>query len=179
MTAAISHEEAKNFKNMCKTFALENLQKPNIGEHNSNAENLLPTAGTNASSAGPLVHETAFESIKEANAELQNLIRSNSSCSSTTNSSPVLNASFLPNIIKIDKAQKMSSMEMDQLLFYFPLRIKSMQHIITELSALLKTYYSTVSVKPFGSSTYGFGGNRTNFNICITAGKIGLGHYCF
>lgn len=88
-------------------------------------------------------------------------------------SSLVFNADkHLADIIDVNEIQRISQTEMDQLLLYSPYRIKSIQNIIDSLSILLNTYYSTASVAPFGSGTYAFGGERTNFNIFIKTGKM-------
>lgn len=51
------------------------------------------------------------------------------------------------------------------------LRIQNEQHILECLSRQLSTIDVLLRAVPIGSSTYGFGGSNTNFNVLINAGK--------
>lgn len=44
------------------------------------------------------------------------------------------------------------------------------EHILNTLNGYLNEFDSKIKLVPFGSSTYGFGGTRTNFNILASAG---------
>lgn len=50
-------------------------------------------------------------------------------------------------------------------------RIAYETKIINILSHYIKAFDSTLRLKIFGSTTYGFGGSRTNFNILVNTGK--------
>lgn len=91
----------------------------------------------------------------------------NGNANTTTNS-----VKKLEDAIKFDEILKSASIEMNQILTRSKRRIQREQEIIGLLTHLLTTFDSTIAVVPFGSATYGFGGNRTDFNILIVTGGI-------
>lgn len=50
-------------------------------------------------------------------------------------------------------------------------RISHENQILNLLMAQLRKFDSTLRMLPFGSTTYGFGGTNTNFNVLINTGK--------
>lgn len=50
-------------------------------------------------------------------------------------------------------------------------RISHENQILNHLMGQFRKFDSSLRIMPFGSTTYGFGGSNTNFNILIDAGK--------
>lgn len=77
----------------------------------------------------------------------------------------------LENIINIDDVYKQIPAEMNSLLSRPLFRVQHETQIINKLSFYFSIIDSKLKVMPFGSSTYGFGSQKTNFNILIKTGN--------
>lgn len=51
-------------------------------------------------------------------------------------------------------------------------RIRNEKNIMRIFTIYIESFDPTLIISSFGSSTYGFGGSNTNFNILINAGKF-------
>lgn len=64
----------------------------------------------------------------------------------------------------------------NECIFRTPQRTAYETKIINNLSHYLKAFDSTLQLKIFGSTTYGFGGSKTNFNILVSTGNERIHH---
>lgn len=192
-TAEIPKQEANNFKEMCQVFAAANLHDSTIDEY------LLKLSQARAVSSKSSHSGVCPRSIEKPNYEftdaslnsiqrfknvvsnLEKHANSEEACSSSGSniSTTYTNASGLSisngkkrleDAIKVDEILKSTIIEMNLILERSNSRIQSEQEIIEQLSFLLTAYDSSIAVVPFGSTTYGFGGKRTNFNILVITG---------
>lgn len=74
------------------------------------------------------------------------------------------------NVTRTEYISKLAKTGMMDLLSRSEDRIRSEKEIIDDLSHYFYTIDSTAVIFPFGSSTYGFGGLKTNFNILALSG---------
>lgn len=82
-----------------------------------------------------------------------------------TKSSPETNTGF-------DSMETRISEEAADLLVRTQDRIKWEEKILRLIDSLLSTFDTNLKLVPFGSSSYGFGGANTNFNILINASML-------
>lgn len=76
----------------------------------------------------------------------------------------------LEDLIKPEYVSKVAKLEMNDILSRTQDRIRNEIEIFQNLSYYFHTIDSTAKIIPFGSATYGFGGQRTNFNILAVSG---------
>lgn len=187
-TAEISKQEANNFKDMCRTFASAALLDQTIDEYLLKLSKMR--AASSIEKSNYELSEASLNSLqrfgdaipsleKQMNDEGASCSSGSSSIVSNNTSGTKANAGAhsitnsvkrLEDAIKVDEILKSSKIEMNLILTRSKSRIQSEQEIISLLSFLLTTYVSTITVTPYGSVTYGFGGNKTNFNILIITG---------
>lgn len=98
-------------------------------------------------------------------------VGSNAAANAYAISKPVIK---LVDVINVDEVVNSSKNEMNRILTRSKIRIQNEQDIINMLSLLLTTYDSTIKIAPFGSSTYGFGGEKSHISILIITGSIHL-----
>lgn len=89
--------------------------------------------------------------------------------SSVSSISKHSNSVKLGNVIEISQVSQVA--EMIDIISRTEKRIQYEVEIMKILGYYLKKLDSTLGFIPFGSSTYGFGGSKTNFNILVNAGK--------
>lgn len=187
-TAEISKQEANNFKDMCRTFASAALLDQTIDEYLLKLSKMR--AASSIEKSNYELSEASLNSLRRFGDAISNLKKqmndegascSSGSCSIVSNNTSGTNANAgahsisnsvkrLEDAIKVDEILESSKIEMNLILTRSKSRIQSEQEIISLLSFLLTTYVSTITVTPYGSVTYGFGGNKTNFNILIITG---------
>lgn len=186
--ADISKEHANNFKVMCKIFSSVNsCDKINV-EYLSKMAKFEPICGIDSilrldnvdSTRNTTRNDSSMSllpSLKDAVASLGKLdlmqpSSSNGSSAVSTCSSPrISTAKSLEDTINIEEVTKMIQFEMDQILSRSPGRICNEHQIIEILSFHFKARQSVKAILPFGSTTFGFGGQRTNLNILVLHGK--------
>lgn len=81
------------------------------------------------------------------------------------------NSVRLDDLIKTDNLSKIMVKEMIDFASRTNSRIRNEKDIAKILELYLKETDTTLKFVPFGSSTYGFGGSKTNFNILVNASK--------
>lgn len=183
----VTEEEANNFKEMCKLFASASISTYEQAIH-SYIRCLSELKSVSRSNESLLMEksvigldESSLQSMQRFKIEVDrqccNLDGTCSSrkddnhISSNSNTSMSNEENALENFIEIDEIVKFSQIEMDQILSSSKSRINNEWEIIKILSHL-KTFDSTItSVRPFGSVRFGFAGQRTNFNVSISAGN--------
>lgn len=79
----------------------------------------------------------------------------------------------LENVIKTDDVSVENAIvaEMIDFVSRTDRRVQNEAIILKTLAQHLKGIYSALKFVPFGSSTYGFGGSKTNLNILVNAGN--------
>ncbi|XP_031626105.1 uncharacterized protein LOC116342572 [Contarinia nasturtii] len=75
----------------------------------------------------------------------------------------------LENIVKTDAMSEKIVNEILELTSRNEVRLQNETKIIDSLTHYLGAFDSTLKFIPFGSSTFGFGGSKTNFNILVNA----------
>lgn len=73
--------------------------------------------------------------------------------------------------IKTDKVSEAILEEMIDFISRTETRVQNEKEILQILAPHLKKLDSKLNIIPFGSSMYGFGGSKTNFNILVKSGK--------
>lgn len=194
-TAEISKQEATNFKEMCRNFLTATLYEQTIDEYLLKLSQIR-AAKLNFSSVCPIqksnyeLSEASLNSLQRFKDVIINLDKqtngegTNSSFNVGSNISTIYanitghsisnSIKKLEDAIEVDEILKSTKIEMNKILTRSQSRIQNEQEIVELLSFLLTTYDSTITVIPFGSVTYGFGGSRTNFNILIITGCISI-----
>lgn len=98
----------------------------------------------------------------------------NQNTAETTTEETVTHTPALSNCVKdiceSDEMFKAIAAEMIGFVTRTNARIHDEAHILNILNGYLNEFDSKMKLVPFGSSTYGFGGTRTNFNILASAG---------
>lgn len=136
-----------------------------------NAMMLPKKLSANVISSGSNLSLNSMSSINSS-ISLQSLKTAINHIENTNMSSPQSSTpAKLENIIKIDDVYKKIPAEMNSLLSRPFFRVQHETQIINKLSFYFSIIDSKLKVIPFGSSTYGFGGQKTNFNILIKTGK--------
>lgn len=166
--AEISKQEANNFKEMCREFAASNLHDQIIDEYLSKLSQAR-AVGSKSSLSGACPRPT--EACSSSISSISSISTTSSNASAPTTSNCIKR---LEDAVKVDEILKSTIIEMNLILARSNSRIQNEQEIIGLLSVLLTAYDSTVTAVPFGSTTYGFGGKRTNFNILVTTGCVKL-----
>lgn len=170
ITAEISKDEVSTFKKLCQLFTLDSSFGHFIGEYastqtagNANGYNKTSNCAQNpkTNSKSSLI---SMESLKIAikYAEVEAKVASSKPCSSKN----------LENVIDVKNVSMLAKTEMLNLLSRSKTRKKNEVQIIKTLSNYAKTIHPALAVVPYGSSVYGFGGLKTNFNILIEMGNI-------
>lgn len=201
VTAEISKEETNNFKKMCQIFtgcdshnrcineyisklsSIGNLQSASKANNGSNCS-LKSSHSTSKSTSVSSTSSTAkqiedmsvfsLESLKNAIQRAQSSPRVSSEVLMPTeadNRKPSASKSS-DNLFKIDDVSKSATTEMLNLLTRSENRIRDELQIIETLSNYSRIITPTINVIPFGSSTYGIGGLKTDFNLSIEMGKV-------
>lgn len=169
IAAEISHVETNNFKTICKVISSEKLHGHFIDEYMSKlstVQSLVQSAGPFKGSYSSLnsMTPTSSESSNSTTFSMQNLKTAINSMENVLENST---SKKIENLIKTDDVSKAAVVEMRKLLTRSEQRIQNEANIIEMLTRFFQTVDSTLKVVPFGSSTYGFGGSRTNFNILL------------
>lgn len=141
---------------------------------NSSILNLNSVTSVNASGSST-IYSPAFSSPKlntnSVNSSgIRKTVQANSQETITTitvRSNPVK----LEDVVKVDEVSKTIVKEMIDLISRTNRRIQNESSIIKLLTSSLQKLDSTLNFIPFGSSTYGFGSSKTDFNILVNAGK--------
>lgn len=180
VTVEITKEEADNFVEVCKMNAHPIIHDRIIDNYVLKlSESRLASRSNIAFPAEKSVtelSETSVQSLKRFKVEIEKRRHldeyyADNAVNTAATRSILSQEIVLQDTINVDEISKFSQIEMDQLLSCSKIRTISEQEIINILTSL-KTYNSAIiSVTPFGSITYGFGGHRTNFNVLITTGK--------
>ena len=90
----------------------------------------------------------------------------------STNTSPILAVvTNIANCINIDRVSQAVTEKIIDLTSRTAQQISNEKQIVDILTGHLKQTDSNVQMIPFGSTTYGFGGSDTNFNILIVPSK--------
>lgn len=179
VTVEITKEEAANFQEICKMLASPSIHEQIIDEYMSKLSELRLDSKSSIVFAMEKsvteISEASLQSLQRFKVEIEKretLDRDSSGKNEATVRSIPCQENVLHDTINVDEISKFSQIEMDQLLSPSKSRTISELEIINILSHLRPFQPAIISVTPFGSVTYGFGGQRTNFNILITTGKI-------
>lgn len=190
ITAEMAEEEVHNFKEICKMFTSATLHDQMIDEYLLKLTHVRTTKNDEFS-----VEKSAYELSESSLRSLQNfknkiaksehiyagaeLTLDHSDDVSVDVSAGTQSTSTsltkLKDVIEIDEVLKLTRIEMNEIQSRSTSRIDSEQKIIDKFSFLLITFDPEITVTPFGSVTYGFGGQKTDFNILITEGKLKIG----
>lgn len=168
ITAELTESEVDNFRAICRLFLSANLLDQSIDVYILKLSQIRPTTpatSVNHNLSPPCsTHKTSEELAHNENIH--------AGAHSTLNNN---NGEKLQDIVQIDDVIKATRIEMHEILTRPPSRIDSEEEIIEQFSFLLETFHPDINVAPFGSVTFGgFGGQKTDFNILITAGKAKL-----
>lgn len=173
ITVEITKEEADNFKEMCRMLAYSSIHIDACVLLSdlrlaSNWNTVLPVEKSFIE-----LSEASLQSLKRFKVEIDKMRHSDGFCFGNTVNTLIPNQeNVLQDILQdVDEISKFSQIEMDQLLSCSKSRTISEREIINILSHLKTRNSAIISVAPFGSVTYGFGGQRTNFNILVDAGS--------
>lgn len=186
ITAELMEEEVDNFKELCKMFAFTTLHEQLIDEYLLKLSQVRSTNlalnVNNAKKPAYEFSETSLSSLQKFKNEMAKKKHENidAETSSTLNHSDVntgakcisISTEKLEDVINVDEITKFTRIETNEILSRSSTRIDSEKEIIDKFSFLLMTFDPDIIVTPFGSVTFGFGGQRTNFNILITSGKF-------
>ncbi|XP_055323571.1 uncharacterized protein LOC129578676 isoform X2 [Sitodiplosis mosellana] len=197
VAAEIREKEAYHFKNLCQILTTFS-HKSTIDEYVSKLLLLQATGQANGSNLsvnstkesrkssqqnlnGCDIVQVAlnqFKVIELKSACSLNSVSSNRNQSATrANSlsnqivtSVLSNLTKLEDVIKTDRVSVAVAAEMIDLVSRTKTRTRNEADIIKIIAPYLKNTESTLKLISFGSSTYGFGGRSTNFNILVNAG---------
>lgn len=171
ITAEISKEEANNFIKLCNIFASRDSHDKTIEEYVMKSSQ-LPRSSTAMTGFG-LNRLPSYETVRNVSPSKALLgDPANSTSVKSGGYSHVPISTNLTDVINIADVIKFSQIEMGRILSRPMSRISSEQEMIDKFSFLLKAIDSDITVTPHGSVTYGFGGQKTDFNIQITTGKL-------
>lgn len=191
VTAEISREESLNFKVMCNVLAsskFEELRSQFIDEYtlrqqfsqssnkcngsslslNSSASNKTVIACS--SQVSKAASGFSMQNMKMAICSIENDAKLSCLAPKESDPKPSL-VKKLENLIKIEDVSKTAKIDMISLLSRSADRVMYEVKIMELLSFYFSAYDSTIKVVPFGSSTYGFGSMRTDFNLLIKIGE--------
>lgn len=143
--------------------------KDNEIEHKSQQQN---------GSGNHLVRTTSMVSVNDKRTMSQ---RSNQSSDSSDDNSRRSRASSVDispcSAISFEAAcEAITRNIQNECIFRTPQRTAYETKITNNLSHYLKAFDSTLQLKIFGSTTYGFGGSKTNFNILVSTGNERIYH---
>lgn len=191
ITAELTEREVDNFKESCKMFATtrhdqlidEYLLK--LSQMQSTSSALIMNNNNHVSSAYDF-SESSLQSLQNFKNEIAKIERTCDEGKPTVDrcNNVIANANArvefkptsvtnkLESVIKIDEVLTLTRTQMDEIQSRSTTRVDSEQEIIDKFSFLLTTFDPKITVKPFGSVKFGFGGQKTNFNILITEGKL-------
>lgn len=160
VTAELTEVEVDSFKAICKMFTSASLLDESIDEYT------LKLSQVRSSSSTSTVNNNVSQKVNNEIAQSEHICEG---ASSTLNNNI---GEKLEDAISIVDVVKLSRIEMHDILTRSTSRINSEEEIIDQFSFLLVTFDPDITVAPYGSVTFGFGGQRIDFNILITAGKI-------
>lgn len=182
ITAEISKDEANNFIQMCYMFASKKSVEQSIDDYVMKLSQICIDEPT-SSLHGARSKVSGVNVLSEACMNtLQNLKMAASKCDYNSNDrsrassisstiNPIISTQKLLNAIDVKKvSQAIPAIAVD-LVHRMVQRCFNELEIQALLTRYLKEFDSNLSVMPFGSATYGFGGSRTNFNILVDAGR--------
>lgn len=128
-----------------------------------NASRHIPVGGTEiGQAANELIKSTSLNAVN-SNDNNQMVIRAKSQ------DTIAINTSIISHAGKLEKA---IATEMIDFVSRTQSRIDNEVQILKSLIAYLNAFDSELQLVPFGSSTYGYGGSRTNFNILAYPSEI-------
>lgn len=198
VAAEIPQKEAHNFKKLCQvmtTFSHGNIIEEYISRllplqstGKNDGSNLNVNSLTAMKIVSSISNETltiSLESLKTAIKVIEKEMKDSSpkpsiskQCENVINSMGANSTAVLSNItklgdlIKTDKVSKAIAAEMINFVSRTETRIQNEAGILKLLATYLKGMDSKLKCMTFGSSTYGFGGSKTNLNILVNASKL-------
>lgn len=183
ITVEITKEEADNFKEICKILASQSIHEQVIDEYVLKLSELRSSSNLNVvipmEKSVTEFSEASLQSLKRFKVEIEKRQNLDEGCFSKNDATTRLVSSqenVLQDAFNVDEILKFINIEMDQFLSSSMSRTTTEHEIINILSHLKAFNSAIISVTPFGSAVYGFGGQKTNFNILITTGRAATIH---
>lgn len=190
IAAEISEEETITFKTVCQVISSENLYNKTIDDYILQLSKVQPV---NPLVISKKLSDATPKSSSSSSLSLGNTTPTTSKTSTSTfsmqslktainnveNSTGSKTSKSLRNIIKIVDVSNAAVAEMKELLKRSQDRIQNEAKIMEILSNFFTKIDSTSKLVPFGSSTYGFGGSRINFNILLKIDTSKSSFECF
>lgn len=178
ITAELSSEEAYTFKTICQVVSTENIYNNTIDEYILQLQKDEPvnplwvlakssSATIKSSSLSNLSLNAIPPTTRKASTStisMQSLKTAIISAEKVTGSNT---SKKLEDIIQKNNVSDAAVARMKELLSRSQDRIQNESKIIETFSNFFIKIDPTSKVVPFGSSTYGFGGLKTNFNILL------------
>lgn len=191
ITAELTEEGVDSFKQICRMFIPFSLHAKNIDEYFSKitqapAANGIHLAmntksGPSTRNVPPVISKPPANSFQHSpNAHAVTDLNGNivpkhklstvniETPSSSTTSKPTKSLIDSSNINEVAVSIKTTAIN---IIFRTMERISHEMDIIGFLTRHLKAFDSKLELMPFGSSTYGFGGFSTDFNILVSTGS--------
>lgn len=180
ITAELTEEEVDSFKQICKMFIPFSLHDKNIDEYLSKMAQASPLAGrinlpvnTKSEPSKKSVPTETFPNLPAAASQV-NFVPKDKLGFGNIGSPPKSTTSKMPtsllNSITIDQISVFIKTTAVDLIFRTLERITHEMDLVQLLGRHLKAFDSKLELMPFGSSTYGFGGCSTDFNILVSTG---------
>lgn len=189
-TAALTQQEANNFRDMCKTFTSASFHSQTIDAYLLNLSQAR-AARTGGASLMKMSYELSAvslsvvqrfkDTVSNVEKQMDGVGTSSSSyigdhsISATGSNAKIVDSTLnhmkkLEDAINVDEIVNSAKSEMNRILSRSANTIHNEQKIINMLTCLLPKCGSTITAIPYGSVTYGLVGSKTNFNIAINTG---------
>lgn len=157
-------EKESELKSSCSSTNENDIAQVESNNHANNVDidvsrdqvAALKTAGSVSS-----VNSSSYQSSVRA-----------SSQETTTNVSVHSSSTILEDAIKADKVAQTVVARTISFVLRTKIRINYEAQILESIIGYINAFDPKVQLIPFGSSTYGFGGLNTNFNILANSGEI-------
>lgn len=175
ITAEVSREEAFNFQEICQMFSTSPKHSP--------VKRVLKTHPSPQASPAikPMCKSWSQNSLTAPNVASKNVIKSDKPKPITSNAVAKKVASkragaktsvVLENAIKDGHIFDVIATEKTKFCTRSDDRNRTEQRILGILRQHFKIFDRTLALTPFGSTTFGFGGNDSNYNIFIDARRF-------
>lgn len=165
--AEIPEDAANRFKQMCKVFASNDTYEQSIDDF------MVQTEQSNQYTAQRLattLGEASENKLQHLDNAIKPFISHENASSNSFSSNPATLQKLKSVIIVTDVLHKIPT-NMTCLVNRVVKRCFDEIEIVALLTRYLKIFDSNFKVMQWGSSTYGFGGTSTNFNILVNTGK--------
>lgn len=167
IAAEIPKEQAYNFQGMCQMFSTSQRPSPIKRMHKASPPANQPIRRAVSTSSLPAPKSTANRGKTTKDDKIK-VVASNLLKKVPTKKGTVKTPlATIDEVIKNEKIYELIATELEKVSLRTDERVRNETRILGLLKHQFKLFDRTLELTPFGSTTYGFGGSNSNYNIFV------------